>query len=145
MGLASRLTHDSQQPRPSVTASFAPARRFPPRVPRILPIYTPVVHPKLKKLLGDVFDISQGPAVDIAENLHHFGSGQVSQQLMGQTLDEDTVGMLSENETNVCECRGISILMSSSRFVLTFQFSPSAHSGLSSSRLRSSLTRRRQV
>ena len=70
--------------------------------PRILKIYTPVIHPKLKKLLGDVFDISQGPAVDIAEKLHQFGTGQVSEQLMGQSLDEDTVRMVSENETSIC-------------------------------------------
>ena len=70
--------------------------------PRILKIYISVIHPKLKKLLGDVFDISQGPAVDIAEKLHHFGTGQVSEQLMGQILDEDTVSMVSENETNIC-------------------------------------------
>ena len=70
--------------------------------PRILPIYTPVIHPKLKKLLADVLVISQGPAVDMAERLHHFGTGQVSEQLMGQTLDDDTVGMVAENETNIC-------------------------------------------
>lgn len=72
--------------------------------PRNLPVYTPVIHPKLKKLLGDVLDISQGPAVDMAEKLHRFGTGQVSEQLMGTSLDDDIVGMLAENETNICEC-----------------------------------------
>lgn len=70
--------------------------------PRMLPIYTPVIHPKLKKLVGDVLDISQGPAIDMADRLHHFGTGQVSEQLMGQALDDDVVGMLAENETNIC-------------------------------------------
>lgn len=47
--------------------------------------------------------MSQGPAVDMADKLHRFGSGQVSEQLMGQSLDDDTVGMIAENETNVCQ------------------------------------------
>lgn len=71
-------------------------------VPRILPIYTPVIHPKLKRLLGEVLEISQGPSVDMAEKLHHFGTGQVSEQLMGQALDHERVAMLAENETNIC-------------------------------------------
>lgn len=71
--------------------------------PRKLPIYTPVIHPKLKKLVGDVLDISQGPALDMAEKLHRFGTGQVSEQLMGQALDDETVGMIAENETNICQ------------------------------------------
>jgi phenylacetate 2-hydroxylase len=71
--------------------------------PRILPIYTPVIHPKLKRLLGEVLEISQGPALDMAEKLHRFGTGQVSEQLMGQPLDEETVALLAENETNICE------------------------------------------
>lgn len=70
--------------------------------PRILPIYIPVIHPKLKKLLGEVLEISRGPAVDMADKLHRFGSGQVSEQLMGQALDDDTVGTIAENETNIC-------------------------------------------
>ncbi len=49
-------------------------------------------------------DISQGPAVDMAEKLHRFGTGQVSEQLMGTSLDDDIVGMLAENETNICKC-----------------------------------------
>ena len=62
-----------------------------------------MIHPRLKKLLSDVLRISQGPAVDMAERLHHFGTGQVSEQLMGQSLDEDVVSMLAENETNICQ------------------------------------------
>ena len=72
--------------------------------PRNLPIYTLVIHPRLKKLLGDVLEISKGPSVDMAERLLNFGTGQVSEQLMGQSLDEDVVSMLAENETNICEC-----------------------------------------
>ncbi|RYP25695.1 hypothetical protein DL768_011390 [Monosporascus sp. mg162] len=75
--------------------------------PRLLPIYTPVIHPKLKKLLSDVLEISQGPAVDMADKLHRFGTGQVSEQLMGQALDDDIVGMLAENETNIFRQRTI--------------------------------------
>ncbi|KAH8701134.1 putative cytochrome P450 phenylacetate 2-hydroxylase [Talaromyces proteolyticus] len=75
--------------------------------PRILPIYNTVIHPKLKQLLGDLLDISQGPAVDVADRLHRFGTGQVSEQLMGQTLDDDAVGMLAENETNIFRQRTI--------------------------------------
>ncbi|KAL8883080.1 MAG: hypothetical protein Q9198_000003 [Flavoplaca austrocitrina] len=75
--------------------------------PRNLPVYTPVIHPKLKKLLGDVLDISQGPAVDMAEKLHRFGTGQVSEQLMGTSLDDDIVGMLAENETNIFRQRTV--------------------------------------
>ncbi|KAI9660600.1 MAG: hypothetical protein M1821_009952 [Bathelium mastoideum] len=69
--------------------------------PRLLPIYTPVIHPKLKQLLGDMLDISQGPAVDMADKLHRFGSGQISEQLMGQPLDDHMVGIIAENETNI--------------------------------------------
>ncbi|KAJ4413906.1 hypothetical protein N0V82_008261 [Gnomoniopsis sp. IMI 355080] len=75
--------------------------------PRLLPIYTPVIHPKLKKLFGDILSISQGPAVDMAEKLHRFGTGQVSEQLMGTPLDDDMVGMLAENETNIFRQRTI--------------------------------------
>lgn len=71
--------------------------------PRLLPIYTPVIHPKLKKLFGDILTLSNGPAVDMAEKLHRFGTGQVSEQLMGTPLDDDMVGMLAVNETNICK------------------------------------------
>ena len=40
--------------------------------------------------------------MDMADRLHCFGSGQVSEQLMGQALSDEVVGMLAENETNVC-------------------------------------------
>ncbi|ROT39231.1 putative cytochrome P450 phenylacetate 2-hydroxylase [Sodiomyces alkalinus F11] len=75
--------------------------------PRLLPIYTPVIHPKLKKLFSEILTISQGPAVDMAEKLHRFGTGQVSEQLMGIALDDDVVGMLAENETNIFRQRTI--------------------------------------
>ncbi|KID96534.1 Cytochrome P450, partial [Metarhizium majus ARSEF 297] len=75
--------------------------------PRLLPIYTPVIHPKLKKLLGDILTLSQGNAVDMAEKLHRFGTGQVSEQLMGTPLDDDIVGMLAENETNIFRQRTV--------------------------------------
>ncbi|CAD6579779.1 MAG: hypothetical protein ASARMPRED_009248 [Alectoria sarmentosa] len=75
--------------------------------PRILPMYTPVIHPKLKKLLGDVLDISQGPAIDMADTLHRFGTGQVSEQLMGQTLSDEVVRMVAENEINIFRQRTI--------------------------------------
>lgn len=70
--------------------------------PRILPIYTPVIHPKLKRLMGEVLEVSQGPSVDMAEKFHHFGTGQVAEQLMGQALDHKRVAILAENETNIC-------------------------------------------
>ena len=54
-------------------------------------------------LIGNVLDISQGPAVDMADRLHQFGTGQVSEQLMGQALDDEMVALLAENETNICE------------------------------------------
>ncbi|KAJ5510162.1 hypothetical protein N7453_002265 [Penicillium expansum] len=75
--------------------------------PRLLPIYTPVIHPKLKKLLGDVLEMSQGPAIDVADRLHRFGTGQVSEQLMGQALGDDLVGRIAENETNIFRQRTI--------------------------------------
>ncbi|KAK7730287.1 hypothetical protein SLS63_005857 [Diaporthe eres] len=75
--------------------------------PRLLPIYTPVIHPKLKKLFGELLTISQGPALDMAEKLHRFGTGQVSEQLMGTPLDDDIVGMLATNETNIFRQRTI--------------------------------------
>ncbi|KAI6778355.1 putative cytochrome p450 phenylacetate 2- protein [Emericellopsis cladophorae] len=75
--------------------------------PRLLPVYTPVIHPKLKKLFGDILTISEGPAIDMAEKLHRFGTGQVSEQLMGTPLDDDMVGMLAENETNIFRQRTI--------------------------------------
>ncbi|PTU19915.1 hypothetical protein P175DRAFT_0439613 [Aspergillus ochraceoroseus IBT 24754] len=75
--------------------------------PRLLPTYTPVIHPKLKKLLGDVLEISQGPAVDMADRLHRFGTGQVSEQLVGQALDDDLVGKIAENEINIFRQRTI--------------------------------------
>ncbi|UNI19368.1 hypothetical protein JDV02_005554 [Purpureocillium takamizusanense] len=75
--------------------------------PRVLPIYTPVIHPKLKRFLGDVLEISQGPAIDMGEKLHHFGTGQVSEQLMGQALADDLVATIAENETNIFRQRTI--------------------------------------
>ncbi|KAH7312500.1 putative cytochrome P450 phenylacetate 2-hydroxylase [Stachybotrys elegans] len=75
--------------------------------PRLLPVYTPVIHPKLKKLFAEILTISQGPPVDMAEKLHRFGTGQVSEQLMGTPLDDDMVGMLAENETNIFRQRTI--------------------------------------
>ncbi|PIA93466.1 3-hydroxyphenylacetate 6-hydroxylase [Cercospora beticola] len=75
--------------------------------PRVLPTYTKVIHPKLKKLLGEVFGISKGHAVDMADILHRFGTGQVSEQLMGLPLDDDTVAMLAENETNIFRQRTV--------------------------------------
>ncbi|OJD29697.1 cytochrome p450 phenylacetate 2 [Diplodia corticola] len=75
--------------------------------PRLLPVYTPVIHPKLKKLFGDILEISKGPSVDMAEKLHRFGTGQVSEQLMGTPLDDDMVGMLAENETNIFRQRTV--------------------------------------
>lgn len=39
----------------------------------------------------------------MADKLHRFGTGQVSEQLMGTPLDDDMVGMLAENETNICK------------------------------------------
>lgn len=72
--------------------------------PRLLPVYTPVIHPKLKKLFGEILELSHGAAIDMAEKLHRFGTGQVSEQLMGTPLDDKVVGMLAENETNICEC-----------------------------------------
>jgi hypothetical protein len=71
--------------------------------PRILPVYTPVIHPRLKKLLLDVKQVSQGPAIDMADTLHRYGTGQVSEQLMGEALSEEVVAVLAENETNICE------------------------------------------
>ncbi|EOD47511.1 putative cytochrome p450 phenylacetate 2-protein [Neofusicoccum parvum] len=75
--------------------------------PRLLPVYTPVIHPKLVKLFGDILKISEGPSVDMAEKLHRFGTGQVSEQLMGIALDDDMVGMLAENETNIFRQRTV--------------------------------------
>lgn len=94
--------------------------------PRLLPVYTPVIHPKLKKLFGDILKISQGPAVDMAEKLHRFGTGQVSEQLMGTPLDDDIVGMLATNETNICECLTLSVGLDI-KHVLILQHSPSAY------------------
>jgi hypothetical protein len=47
----------------------------------------------------------------MAEKLHRFGTGQVSEQLMGTPLDDDMVGMLAENETNICKYPVDSTLM----------------------------------
>lgn len=46
--------------------------------------------------------MSQGPALDLAEKLHCFGTGQIAEQLMGQVLDDETVKVIAENETNIC-------------------------------------------
>ncbi|KFY83171.1 hypothetical protein V498_08256 [Pseudogymnoascus sp. VKM F-4517 (FW-2822)] len=51
--------------------------------------------------------MSKGPAVDVAEKLHHFGTGQVSEQLVGHALDDNTVGMLATNETNIFRQRTV--------------------------------------
>ena len=53
--------------------------------------------------MGQILTISEGPSVDMADILHRFGTGQVSEQLMGTALDDDMVGMLAENETNICK------------------------------------------
>ncbi|KAI9712397.1 MAG: hypothetical protein M1820_001610 [Bogoriella megaspora] len=76
-------------------------------VPRLLPMYQPVVHPKLKKLIGGILGDSQGPAIDMADRLHHFGTGQISELLMGEPLDDDIVGVLVENETNIFRQRTV--------------------------------------
>lgn len=52
----------------------------------------------------------------MADKLHRFGLGHVSEQLMGQALDEDTVGMLADNETQICEYLDDSISISCSVF-----------------------------
>ncbi|KAI0458560.1 putative cytochrome P450 phenylacetate 2-hydroxylase [Xylaria acuta] len=75
--------------------------------PRVLPVYTPVIHPKLKKLLGHVLETSQGPAIDMADIFHRFGTGQVSEQLMGKALDDQMIGLLAENETNIFRQRTV--------------------------------------
>ena len=52
--------------------------------------------------MGEVLDISQSYAIDMADILHRFGTGQVSEQLMGMPLDDEMVAILAENETNIC-------------------------------------------
>lgn len=75
---------------------------------RMLPAYTPLAQPKLKALVSDVLALSQGPAaVDMAEKLHRFATGQVAEQLMGTALDDDMVGVLAETETNIFRHRTI--------------------------------------
>ena len=93
----------------------------------MLPVYTPVIHPKLKKLFGNILEISQGPAIDMAEKLHRFGTGQVSEQLMGTPLDDDMVGMLAENETNICQYPINSILPLYREPYTNARASPTAH------------------
>lgn len=95
--------------------------------PRLLPIYTPVIHPKLKKLVGEILTLSEGPAVDMAEKLHRFGTGQVSEQLMGTPLDDDMVGMLAENETNICKHLLTRTWYNTACHRLTLQYSPPAN------------------
>lgn len=102
--------------------------------PRLLPIYTPVIHPKLKKLFGDILTISEGPPVDMAEKLHRFGTGQVSEQLMGTALDDDMVGMLAVNETNICK-HGFPLKKKITCPWLTHRYSPAAHYWLTSTGL----------
>ncbi|RAO67594.1 uncharacterized protein BHQ10_003606 [Talaromyces amestolkiae] len=74
---------------------------------RILPVYNSVVHTRLKKLFDDLLNVSHGPAIDVAEILHCYGTGQICEQLVGQTLDDATVRVIAENETNIFRQRTI--------------------------------------
>ncbi|KAI1322612.1 putative cytochrome P450 phenylacetate 2-hydroxylase [Xylariaceae sp. FL0255] len=75
--------------------------------PRLLPIYTPVIHPKLMKLLAQVQEVSEGPAIDMAKIFLCFGNGQVAEQLMGQPFDDELVADVAENEANIFRQRTI--------------------------------------
>ncbi|KAF8582383.1 putative cytochrome P450 phenylacetate 2-hydroxylase [Ramaria rubella] len=75
--------------------------------PRLLPEYIPIIQPQLKRLLGLVSDVSKGPALDMAEILHCFGTGMVSEQLVGTALPESLISHMAYNETNIFRQRTI--------------------------------------
>ena len=41
--------------------------------------------------------------MDMAKKFHYFATGHVCEQLMGRTLDDDTVETIAEIETDVSE------------------------------------------
>jgi len=51
--------------------------------PRILPIYAPLIQPQLRRLMGVVSNVSKGPALDLAEILHCFGTGSARIEYFG--------------------------------------------------------------
>ncbi|KAF7983120.1 hypothetical protein HWV62_24077 [Athelia sp. TMB] len=81
--------------------------------PRLLPTsqnsfrYIPIITPQLKRLMGVVQNVSQGPAMDMAEILHCFGTGMVSEQLVGTQLSEELISHLAYNETNIFRQRTV--------------------------------------
>ncbi|GAP88195.2 putative cytochrome P450 [Rosellinia necatrix] len=58
-------------------------------------------------LIGDVHTISNGPAIDMAETFHQFGTGQVADQLTGKVVDHDLVGTIAHNETAIFRQRTV--------------------------------------
>jgi hypothetical protein len=57
--------------------------------------------------MGIVSDVSQGPVLDMAEILHCFGTGVVSEQLVGTRLPESLISHLACNETNIFRQRTV--------------------------------------
>lgn len=57
--------------------------------------------------MGVVNKVSQGPALDMAEILHCYGTGMVSEQLVGTALPESLISHLAYNETNIFRQRTI--------------------------------------
>lgn len=69
--------------------------------------YIPMITPQLKRLMGVVQNVSKGPAMDMAEILHCFGTGMVSEQLVGTELPESLISHLAYNETNIFRQRTV--------------------------------------
>lgn len=69
--------------------------------------YIPLIQPQLKRLIGMVSNISKGPALDLAEILHCYGSGMVSDQLFGTALPDSLISHVAYNETNIFRQRTV--------------------------------------
>lgn len=66
-----------------------------------------MITPQLKRLMGVVQNVSKGPAMDMAEMLHCFSAGMVSEQLVGTQLPESLISHLAYNETNIFRQRTV--------------------------------------
>lgn len=57
--------------------------------------------------MGVFHKVSKGPAMDMAEILHCYGTGMVSEQLVGTALPAELISHLAYNETNIFRQRTV--------------------------------------
>ncbi|KAF8492259.1 cytochrome P450 [Gautieria morchelliformis] len=78
-------------------------------VPRLLSDYTYIIQPRMKRFIGDILELSKGPAIDPTDLLHTYGSGIISEQLVGSTLPDSLVTHIADTETAIFRQRAIGV------------------------------------